>query len=85
MDLYQGTINVETLGINNIEYIYQLENKYFAFYRNRMFIMNTTHTNIEYDFLIVETFVNANDIIASIFGFLSSELFVITLVIVDDD
>ena len=54
MDLYQGTINVETLGINNIQYIYLLENKYFAFYRNHMFIMNNTDTKIEYDLIFSE-------------------------------
>ena len=54
MDLYQGTINVETLGIINIEYIYLLENKYFGFYHNRMYIIDSTN-KIEYDLIYSES------------------------------
>lgn len=53
MDLYHGTINVETLGIPNIEYIYLLKDKYFGFFKNRLLIINKTN-NIEYDLIYSE-------------------------------
>lgn len=50
MDLYHGNINVETLGIPNIEYIYLLKDKYFGFFKNRIYIINK-YNKIEYDLI----------------------------------
>lgn len=53
MDLHHRTINIETLGIPNIEYVYLLKDKYFAFFKNRILIINK-HNKIEYDLIYSE-------------------------------